>query len=144
MFKRPSTETGFFHTFLHLLDYAEGEGEVDTMLYRLGDLLEGEETPRQGLLRDQEELGWLLRYVAMLVDFDLPILRTLRLLSQDPRWYMFQSELNQVCDSIEEGSTLSQAFQNAQGRLSDPLVVAMVQAGERTGTLVSALTRLTG
>ncbi len=81
MFKRPSTETGFFHTFLHLLDYAEGEGEVDTMLYRLSDLLEGEETPRQGLLRDQEELGWLLRYVAVLVDFDLPILSILFLQS---------------------------------------------------------------
>lgn len=135
--------TGYFHTFVHLLDYAEGRGEVDTMLYRLGDAMEGQETPRQRLLRGQEELKSLLRYFAMLVDFGLPILPSLRLLRQDPRWYMFKAELDQTCNLIGHGSTLSEAFQNARGRLSDPFVVTMVQAGEKAQALETALARLT-
>jgi type IV pilus assembly protein PilC len=81
------------------------------------------------------------RQLSTLQDAGLPILRSLRILEEQPRSGSFKRIIGYVADDIEGGSTLSEAMAR-QPRAFDRLLVSMVAAGETGGVLDLILSRV--
>jgi len=81
------------------------------------------------------------RQLSTLQDAGLPILRSLNILEQQQRPGLFKNILRGVCDDVEGGSTLSEAFAR-HPKAFDRLYVNMVAAGETGGVLDVILLRL--
>ena len=79
--------------------------------------------------------------MATLQDAGLPIVRSLKILSGQMKQGKFRSQLEQVTDDVEGGSTFSEALEKYP-RSFDNLYVAMVKAGEAGGVLDVILQRL--
>src|SRR5690606_15194020 len=81
------------------------------------------------------------RQLSILQDAGLPILRSLRILEQQCKGGRLKVSLQDVCDEIEGGSTLSEAMAKAP-KAFNRLYVNMVKAGEAGGALELILQRL--
>ncbi len=89
----------------------------------------------------QKDMVAFMRQFATLVDAGLPILRSIRVLQeQQPNAY-FSYVLAEVANSIEGGSSLSEALKRFPNVFS-PLFVNMVKAGEAGGVLDQVLLRM--
>src|SRR5437016_1851515 len=81
------------------------------------------------------------RQLATLIDSGLPLLRSLNVLTKQERDKVLKRTINKVADSVQSGSTFSDALA-LHPRIFNNLYVNMVKAGEVGGVLEMALNRL--
>jgi len=81
------------------------------------------------------------RQLATLVDAGLPLLRGLRVLERQERNATLRDALDDLAQSIESGSTFSEALAQ-HPKIFNRLFVSMVKAGEMGGVLEVVLNRL--
>ena len=81
------------------------------------------------------------RQLSTLQDAGLPILRSLNILQQQQKPGLLKNTLRAVCEDVEGGATLSEAFAK-HPKAFDRLYVNMVAAGETGGVLDVILLRL--
>ncbi|MBX3473536.1 MAG: type II secretion system F family protein [Planctomycetes bacterium] len=79
--------------------------------------------------------------MAVLIDAGLPVVRSLKVLSKQQKPGPLKFVLEDVAESVETGSSLSEAFA-AHPRVFDRLYVNMIKAGEAGGILDTILQRL--
>ena len=88
-----------------------------------------------------KKLTAFTRQLSILQDAGLPILRSLRILEGQCKSGRLKNALMDVCDEIEQGSTLSEAMSKSP-KVFNRLFVNMIKAGEAGGALESILQRL--
>src|SRR5881275_46408 len=81
------------------------------------------------------------RQLATLIDSGLPLLRSLNVLAKQERDKLMKNTINKIADSVQSGSTFSDALA-LHPRIFNDLYVNMVKAGEVAGVLELVLTRL--
>ena len=81
------------------------------------------------------------RQLATLIDSGLPLLRSLNVLARQERDKLLKKTINKVADSVQGGSTFSDALA-VHPRVFNDLYVNMVKAGEVGGVLELVLNRL--
>src|SRR5438034_1503152 len=81
------------------------------------------------------------RQLATLIDSGLPLLRSLNVLAKQERDKLMKNTINKIADSVQSGSTFSDALA-LHPRVFNDLYVNMVKAGEVGGVLELVLTRL--
>src|SRR5881296_2093644 len=81
------------------------------------------------------------RQLATLIDSGLPLLRSLNVLAKQERDKVLKKTINKVADSVQSGSTFSDALA-LHPRIFNELFVNMVKAGEVGGVLELVLNRL--
>src|SRR6184192_406451 len=81
------------------------------------------------------------RQLATLIDSGLPLLRSLNVLARQERDKLLKKTINKVADSVQGGSTFSDAL-SLHPRVFNNLYVNMVKAGEVGGVLELVLNRL--
>jgi type IV pilus assembly protein PilC len=81
------------------------------------------------------------RQLATLIDSGLPLLRSLNVLERQERDKLLKKTINKLADSVQSGSTFSDALA-LHPRVFNDLYVNMVKAGEVGGVLELVLTRL--
>ncbi|MCC7508844.1 MAG: type II secretion system F family protein [Planctomycetes bacterium] len=79
--------------------------------------------------------------MAVLIDAGLPVVRSLKVLAKQQKPGPFKAILEDVSESVEQGSSLSEAFA-MHPRTFDRLFVNMIKAGEAGGILDTILQRL--
>jgi type IV pilus assembly protein PilC len=87
------------------------------------------------------ELTTFTRQLSILQDAGLPILRSLRILAGQAKPGRLKYSVEDVCDEIEAGSTLSEAMAKSP-KCFNRLYVNMIKAGEAGGALELILQRL--
>ncbi|RKY43544.1 MAG: hypothetical protein DRP80_04905 [Candidatus Omnitrophota bacterium] len=105
-------------------------------------------SPRE-VLREQkkrgrvklEEVVIFSRQLATLIKSGVPILRGLNILSQESSNPYFRSILKDIYEELKEGGKLSQAL-SKHSKVFSPFYIAMVEAGEGSGSLDEVLFRL--
>jgi type IV pilus assembly protein PilC len=88
-----------------------------------------------------KELAVFTRQFSVMIDAGLPLVQCLDILAQQQQNAFFRDVLNQVRQSVEEGSTLAAAL-GKHPRVFDSLFTHMVEAGETGGVLDLILQRL--
>ncbi|MGL4512168.1 MAG: type II secretion system F family protein [Lacipirellulaceae bacterium] len=88
-----------------------------------------------------KDLTAFTRQLSILQDAGLPILRSLRILAAQSKPGRLKFSLEDTCDEIEAGSTLSEAMSKSP-KCFDRLYVNMIKAGEAGGALELILQRL--
>ncbi|HMN95385.1 MAG TPA: type II secretion system F family protein [Phycisphaerales bacterium] len=88
-----------------------------------------------------KKLTTFTRQLSTLQDAGLPLLRSLQILESQQRPGQLKTILSGVCEDVESGSTLSDAF-SKQPKAFDRLYCKMVNAGEIGGVLDVILQRL--
>jgi len=88
-----------------------------------------------------KDLTLFTRQLSILQDAGLPILRSLKILAQMQKPGRLKYSLEDVCDEIEGGATLSEAMAKSP-KAFDRLYVNMIRAGEAGGALEVILRRL--
>ncbi|NBW87303.1 MAG: type II secretion system F family protein, partial [Planctomycetia bacterium] len=88
-----------------------------------------------------KDLTLFTRQLSILQDAGLPILRSLKLLADMQKPGRLKYSLEDVCDEIEGGSTLSEAMAKSP-KAFDRLYCNMIRAGEAGGALEVILRRL--
>ena len=86
-------------------------------------------------------LAEFTRQLSTLQDAGLPLVRSLRILGQQEKPGLLKNTLEEVAETVEGGSTLSEALAR-HPRTFNRLYVNMVQAGETGGVLDVILNRL--
>jgi type IV pilus assembly protein PilC len=81
------------------------------------------------------------RQLSILQDAGLPILRSLKILENNQKSGKLKNALQDVCEEIESGSTLSEAMSKSP-KVFSRLYVNMIKAGEAGGALEVILQRL--
>src|SRR5207245_8409136 len=81
------------------------------------------------------------RQLATLIDSGLPLLRSLNVLERQERDKLLKKTINKIADSVQSGSTFSDALA-LHPRVFNDLYVNMVKAGEVGGVLALVLTWL--
>src|SRR6266481_4768568 len=81
------------------------------------------------------------RQLATLIDSGLPLLRSLNVLAKQERDKVLKRTINKVADSVQSGSTFSDALA-LHPRIFNDLYVNMIKAGEVGGVLELVLNRL--
>lgn len=87
------------------------------------------------------ELTTFTRQLSILQDAGLPIVRSLRILAEQAKPGRLKYSLEDTCEEIEGGSTLSEAMSKSP-KCFDRLYVNMIKAGEAGGALELILQRL--
>jgi type IV pilus assembly protein PilC len=88
-----------------------------------------------------KQLTAFTRQLSILQDAGLPILRSLRILAEQARPGRLKYSLEDTCEHIEAGDTLSEAMAKSP-KAFDRLYVNMIKAGEAGGALEIILQRL--
>ncbi|QDU58263.1 type II secretion system F family protein [Aeoliella mucimassa] len=88
-----------------------------------------------------KELTSFTRQLSILQDAGLPILRSLRILATQAKPGRLKYSLEDTCDEIEAGATLSEAMSKSP-KCFNRLYVNMIKAGEAGGALELILQRL--
>ncbi|MCD8299139.1 MAG: type II secretion system inner membrane protein GspF [Opitutae bacterium] len=103
----------------------------------------GGKKKRQGYNKkiSNEQLTIFTRQLATLLQAGLPLLRANQILSAQERDPNFKGALENICDNIQSGNSLSDAF-SQYPKMFDRLYVNMVKAGEAGGVLDTVLDRL--
>ncbi|MBO5722849.1 MAG: type II secretion system F family protein, partial [Lentisphaeria bacterium] len=92
---------------------------------------------------NRKQLLVITRQLATLLEAGLPLIRSLRTLQRQCKDKMAQKVLGGVADSVETGSTFSEAL-SLYPQTFDKLFLNMVRAGEAAGAMENILGRLAG
>lgn len=88
-----------------------------------------------------KELAVFTRQFSVMIDAGLPLVQCIDILAQQQNNLFFRDVLNQVRQSVEEGSTLAAALAK-HPKVFDNLYTHMIEAGEAGGVLDLILQRL--
>lgn len=88
-----------------------------------------------------KELAVFTRQFSVMIDAGLPLVQCIDILAQQQQNVFFREVLNQVRQTVEEGSTLASALAK-HPKVFDHLFTNMVEAGETGGVLDLILQRL--
>lgn len=88
-----------------------------------------------------KELSVFTRQFSVMIDAGLPLVQCIDILAQQQQNVFFKETLNQVRQTVEEGSTLAAALAK-HPKVFDHLFTNMVEAGETGGVLDLILQRL--
>ncbi len=88
-----------------------------------------------------KELAIYARQLAVLIDAELPIIQSLRILSEQTRNKYFKRVIVEVGEEVEAGASLNQAMRKYP-RVFDDLFCNLVASGEQSGSLDVMLKRL--
>lgn len=133
---------GHFELFVHMIDLGEETGELDMSLFSLRDYYSTRAVGVERFYPCDENLRVFLSGFSMLVGAGLPLLRSLRILMDSSIHNGMYDEIAGVCERIESGSTLSEAFEGSNGVFHDPILVGLIRSGEVSGALDVILKRL--
>ena len=89
----------------------------------------------------RKDLTFILRNLATLLDNGLPLPRSLATLSQERAVRRYEPVLDDLRRSVETGEPISSAMARYPDSFNE-IIVNQVRAGERAGTLVESLLRL--
>lgn len=87
------------------------------------------------------DLAYLCRQLATLIDVGIPLLRTLKILSERTQHPRLRQTMKEVASDVEQGSPLSTAL-SRHPQIIPPLIVNITRIGEAGGILERALRRL--
>jgi len=90
---------------------------------------------------NQKQLTLFTRQMSTLQDAGLPLLRSLQILEDQQKPSKLKNVLEDVCEAVSSGSSLSEAF-NQHPKVFKRLYVKMVAAGEVGGVLDVVMRRL--
>jgi len=90
---------------------------------------------------NQKQLTLFTRQMSTLQDAGLPLLRSLQILEDQQKPSKLKNVLDDVCEAVSSGSSLSEAF-NQHPKVFKRLYVKMVAAGEVGGVLDVVMRRL--
>jgi type IV pilus assembly protein PilC len=88
-----------------------------------------------------KEMAIFARQLAVLIDAELPIIQSLRILSEQTRNKYFKRVIVEVGEDVEAGASLNQAMRKFP-RVFDDLFCNLVASGEQSGSLDVMLKRL--
>lgn len=94
-----------------------------------------------GKIIDNEGLSVFTRQLATLLQAGLPLLKALHILRNQEQNSRFKQVISEICDQVESGNTLSDAFAQ-HPKVFDRLYINMIRAGEAGGVLDTVLDRL--
>lgn len=137
---------GSFHPIVYpLLDIGEQTGAFPETLSKSAELIRKEIDYSVNLRKavGTKDFTKLIFYTssAVLVDAGLPLLRTLRVSERIPALKDMRNDLSKICESVEQGSTFSEAMKN-RPKYFNSFDANMVKAGEIGGALEVVLKRL--
>lgn len=89
----------------------------------------------------QKDLAIFSRSLSLLIDVGVPLLRSLRILTERTTNPRLQKIIGQVADHVESGGTLSGALAKYP-RIFNPLMISLIRVGESGGVLESSLRRI--
>ncbi len=90
-----------------------------------------------------KQLTQFTQQLSVLMDAGLPVVRSLKILSNQMKPSLLKNITSEVAEDVETGSSLSEAL-NKHPKTFDKLYVNMVKAGEAGGVLDVILQRLAG
>ena len=93
--------------------------------------------PLTGRIITEADTARFATTVSMLLDSGVPLLQALRISSQTMNNLILRERAEQVANTVQEGSGLSRAMDQAQ--VFPPLLVQMAASGEMNGTLAEQL-----
>ncbi|MFH0793557.1 MAG: type II secretion system F family protein, partial [bacterium] len=120
---------------------AEGKGEEGEARPHPRAALERLRQPITFFAPGLDDMAMFARQLATLLDVGIPLLRSLRLLSEHTQHPKLRGVVGQVAKRVEEGSTLSSAL-SEHPKIFSSLFVSVVRVGEVGGILESSLIRL--
>jgi len=97
--------------------------------------------PARGKKIKSEDIVIFTRQFATMVDAGIPILQVLEALSEQASNPTFQQIIKAICEDIQLGSSLSEAFAK-HPKVFDQLYINMLKVGETGGILSSVLDRV--
>lgn len=132
----------FFNTDLNMLDVGEETGEIASSLITLASMHQTNASlsSTQPVL-SLEMQNFLSRFSAF-YKRGLPVLRALKILEKDPFCQSLRPQIKKICDEIECGNTLSEAFSQAGGEFSNPILIEVIKASEEGRDLGEMINQL--
>ncbi|MCD6386565.1 type II secretion system F family protein [Candidatus Sumerlaeota bacterium] len=111
--------------------------------------LEARTVKKRGILTQEigifppniRDMAIFCRQLSTLLDVGIPLVRSLRILSERTHHPRLQKVIHQVTEKVEEGQSLSTAL-SAFPKVFSPLFIGVVRVGELGGILDSSLKRL--
>ena len=98
-------------SFASMIDVGEETEQLGTVLCQLADRYDSLLSDRgMSVYLWNEPICWLLKLMSLHCDVKLPCLRTLRICICECPYPRLKITLGYVCDEIESGATLSEAF----------------------------------
>lgn len=126
---------GYFANLLSMIDVGEETGSLDTALENARDMYLGK--GGYGEKTWGKDIAILNRTLAIMFVAGIPLHGIARILNGLPALHNLQPELEIVSDTINDCDYLSEAFAKTNGRLSDPVYLGLIEAGEKAGAVWS-------
>ena len=126
---------GYFATLLSMIDVGEETGSLDIAMENARDMYLGK--GGYGEKTWGKDIAVLNRVLAIMFVAGLPLYAIARVLNGLPALHGLQSELEIVSDVINDCEYLSEAFAQTKGRLSNPVYLGLIEAGEKAGAVWS-------
>jgi len=130
----------WFQNAIFLIKIGEEIGILDKALLKLASIHKSETSRKEKLI--SSDLFFLLDIFSFLRANDIPLLKSLKLLREESRFEMFKDDLTKICDEIEGGLSLSEAFATAKKPFSSKILLGLLRIGESSGTLKEVLARV--
>ncbi|HCG77252.1 MAG: hypothetical protein COZ37_07010 [bacterium (Candidatus Ratteibacteria) CG_4_10_14_3_um_filter_41_18] len=89
----------------------------------------------------EEELVALFREISTLVSAHLPLTEALGVLASSLKNEYLKKVILEIKEQVSEGRSLSAALENYQGTLFPPMLIHMIKASEKSGSLPLILSR---
>jgi type IV pilus assembly protein PilC len=121
---------------------AAGAGQVAQAFAGGGGAKKARKSVFMGRVK-HKQLTQFTQQLSVLMDAGLPVVRSLKILSNQMRPGLLKNIASEVAEDVETGSSLSEAL-NKHPKTFDKLYVNMVKAGEAGGVLDVILQRLAG
>ena len=126
---------GYFADLLSMIDVGEETGSLDTALENARDMYLGK--GGYGEKTWGRDIAILNRTLAIMFVAGLPLHSIARVFNGLPALQDLQPELEIVADTINDCDYLFEAFAQTNGRLSDPVYLGLIEAGEKAGAVWS-------
>jgi type IV pilus assembly protein PilC len=88
-----------------------------------------------------QDIAIMCRQLATLIDVGIPLLRSIKILSERTQHPQLRQVLREIADDVEQGSPLSNSMKK-HPRIIPPLITNIIEIGEKGGILEDTLRRL--
>ena len=131
---------GFFSVELAMIG---ASSDLRTCFRSLSDfrMIAARDTSKRNIQWNRD-VQHVLAALAVMTGCDLPVLRSLRVLQEDPLVRGLREELREIIERIEGGQTLSDAISEVGGRLGKKPIVTAIREGEQDASLAVKLDEL--
>lgn len=127
------------------VDAGEETGALPELLCKTSELIKKDLdcgiNPKKAITSKEFSKVVFFRYTATCLDAGLPLLRVLKLAEKVPAFGKIKGTITDLCENIEQGSTLSEAMKK-QEKYFNEFDINMTRAGECGGVLEVTMQRL--